>query len=51
MRRFWPASLLVIFIFIGQLSLAQESFSAKSIGKSYDVRRIDFTDLSRETLP
>lgn len=51
MRRFWPTSLLVIFIFIGQLCLAQESFSAKSIGKSYDVRRIDFTDLSRETLP
>ncbi|MBT8394127.1 MAG: hypothetical protein KJN66_04665, partial [Bacteroidia bacterium] len=51
MKRVWPASLLVIFILVGHTCLAQISFNTEYIGKSYDVRRIDFTDFSRETLP
>ncbi len=51
MKRFGLTSLLVIFIFLSHVCFAQTDFDAKSIGKSFDIRRIDFTDLSRETLP
>lgn len=51
MKRFGLASLLVIFIFLSQICFAQANFDAESIGKSFDIRRIDFTDFSRETLP
>ena len=51
MKRLWLASLLVFFILLSQICFTQNSFNAESIGKSFDIRRIDFTNLSSETLP
>lgn len=53
--RFMKRFLLTFFIVISLLSIqfisAQKNFNAEGIGRSFDIRRIDFTNLSRETLP
>ena len=51
MKRFLPAILIVTSIFSSQLLISQTNFNADGIGRSFDIRRIDFTNLSRETLP
>ena len=51
MKRFLLAIAFVTSIFNSQILIAQTNFNADGIGRSFDIRRIDFTDLSRETLP
>ena len=51
MARLFKASLLAIFILLVHTSLSQNIINTESIGKSFDIRRIDFTDLSAESLP
>ena len=51
MKRLLLTILFVTSIFSSQIFIAQTNFNADGIGKSFDIRRIDFTNLSRETLP
>lgn len=51
MKLIGQTSFLVVFILLSHICLSQNSFNAEGIGKSFDIRRIDFTNLTRETLP
>ncbi len=51
MKRFLLTILFVTFILSSQIVKSQTNFNADGIGRSVDIRRIDFTNLSRETLP
>lgn len=51
MKLIGQTSLLVVFVLLSHVCLSQKSFNAEGIGQSFDIRRIDFTNLSRETLP
>ena len=51
MKRSLLAIIFVTLIFCSPIIIAQTNFNADGIGRSFDIRRIDFTNLSRETLP
>lgn len=51
MKRFLQVIAFTTSILSSQILIAQTNFNADGIGRSFDIRRIDFTNLSRETLP
>ena len=51
MKRLILVILFVNITFSSQIFIAQTLFNPDGIGKSFDIRRIDYTNLSRETLP